>query len=164
MPRGLATMSKPNLIAKLGECTDKEVGAALTAAVSDLFSLDRYLFELGVHERTVVAALAFHMRGRFGSHDVDAEYNKLGDDPKRVVDIGKVREVVPDLIVHKRGYATVNNLLVMEVKHGSRGKSADDIHKLTLMQRDLEYRHAVFIRFGVKGDAGKITELEWVKA
>jgi hypothetical protein len=37
-----------------------------------------------------------------------------------------------------------------------------DISKLRAYRRELEYRHALFIRFGTCEAAGMVTECEWV--
>jgi len=151
--------------AELRKCDDAAIANALIAALDRLLTEDLYLFQRNVHERTISAALAFCMRGGFGDLNVDPEYNKVGDDPKAVrTDGGGRRRVLPDIIVHERGNNNGNNLLVIEIKSGLYGKTRRDIKKLGEMRRDLNYRHALFIRFGTGALAGQVTEIEWVGA
>lgn len=69
--------------------------------------------------------------------------------------------VVPDIIVHQRG-TQGPNYLVIEVKKSSNLQTIDDdMAKLKAMRTDLSYQHALFLRFGVKEQAGAIAECGW---
>lgn len=152
---------------KLKECGNEKLAPAMQSALSALFEKDRFLFENDVHERTITACLAFCMRAsftddEFAELDIDPEYNKLGENPKRVVVDEKGRLVVPDIIVHERGNPTGANYLVIEAKCHDRGDTRQELASLELVKAQLEYRFALFIRFGIGGEAGQIREMIWV--
>lgn len=148
--------------AKLRECGDDEVVSALTDAIESVFRDDDYLFRFAVHERTIAAALAFHMRPHFANWNIDAEYNKLGEDTKSVTLLGSLRKILPDIIVHRRGNRFGANRLAVEIKRGNTAGTDRDITKLRQMRRELRYEHALFIRFGDKHRAGTITDIRWI--
>lgn len=147
---------------ELLKCSDAHVAERMINSIARLFDKDGYLLKANVHERTIASALAFHMREQFDEWDVDPEYNKLGDDPKRVPDEHKLIGVIPDIIVHKRGNKLGQNKLIIEIKCAKRGKTARDIRKLRLMREGLHYQQALFLRFGVKDRTGELTHVEWV--
>ena len=49
-----------------------------------LFEKDRYLFINNVNERSISHMLAFYLKFQFKNWDVDCEYNKNHEDPKRI--------------------------------------------------------------------------------
>lgn len=144
------------------KCADSDLAAAVLGALSDLFESDFYLLEHDVSERTIAASLAWHLKPYLGGWDVDAEYNKHGGDPKKAHWKGDAASiVVPDIIVHMRG-PEGPNVLVIEVKKSSNNETKhDDVAKLQGIKNDLGYPHALFLRFGVRDQAGIITECEW---
>lgn len=97
-----------------------EIKARLREAVAMLFERDSFLLEYGVGERAIAAKLACYLAPLFPDYDVDVEYNRHGLDPK-TLDLppgchgGGEKLIVPDVIVHRRGY-DATNLLVVEVK------------------------------------------------
>lgn len=147
---------------ELNKCENHALAKALASSIEALFETDGYLLKRNVHERTIAATFAFHMRGKFGHLNVDAEFNKLGDDPKSVYYDGAKRGIVPDIIVHNRGITHDENLLAVEIKCAKRGKTDRDLRKLKAMRVELKYQYAMFIRFDVGAQAGNITELRWV--
>ena len=67
-----------------------------------------------VSERCIAARLAMYLREYFTDYDVDAEYNRHGEDKKKLYDLVDKRDcsrdrddegqtVLPDVIVHRRG-------------------------------------------------------------
>jgi hypothetical protein len=151
----------------LASCDDRNVGAAVLAAVEELFEKDRKLLLRDAHERTIAAKLAEYLRPQFPDYDVNFEYNRMGDAPKRLAWRPTRNDpdlVYPDLIVHTVGDR--NNILVIELKLDSNDTPKDDdLLKLKAFRSDpnFHYRHALFIRFGVgeKG-AGTLSECQWV--
>lgn len=147
----------------LSECSDPKVGLSVLNAIEALFLNDRKLLEIDVAERTIAAQLAHYLAPQFGEHVVDVEYNRMGEIPKEIVWNKDLEKVYPDIIVHLR--MTDNNFLVIELKKDSNNESKnDDILKLKAYKRSLGYLHALFIRFGVKENAGTMSECEWVQA
>jgi len=104
-----------------------DVRRRLDAAVARLVHDDGYLLANNLGERCITARLAMYLQGEFPDHNVDAEYNREGDTPKRLGledECANYRDengeslVVPDIIVHQRG-PEGPNILVLEVKKTS---------------------------------------------
>ncbi len=148
----------------LERCDDPGVGRAVLDAISKLFERDRKLLTLDAAERTVAAQIANYLRPHFKALDIDVDYNRMGDVPKTVAYDEKPERVYPDIIVHVRGDNTAN-VLVIELKKDTNREMKDrDIRKLRAYRRELEYRHALFLRIGTGESAGAIMECEWVDA
>ena len=103
----------------------------LDRATARVEAEDRHLLEVNVSEWCIAARLAMYLREYFWDFDVDVEYNRDGDEVKRLHDV--VRDcprdrddghrVLPDVIVHRRGLRGDSNLLVIEMKKNP-GKGA----------------------------------------
>jgi hypothetical protein len=145
----------------LSECIDPQVGAAVLDALTKLFERDVQLLSLNVSEQSIAAKIAQYLSSHFSTMNVDVEYNKMGDAPKKVAWSGELKEVYPDIIVHLRD--TVTNILVIELKKDSNPEPKDkDVSKLLAYRKELGYKHALFMRLGVNTDAGTVSECEWV--
>lgn len=146
-------------------------------------ALDALQLEVGlpsdVNERTITHRLALHLETqvRECGHEelgvrpeqiyADCEYNRAGDDPKRLYEVQNAllglqtnmsaterdwledtrgRTVFPDIIVHQRGTQDAN-LMVIEVKRVGAAKAAIayDKRKLRLYSRQLGYQHAFLV-------------------
>jgi hypothetical protein len=156
-------MNFDEVIGRINQCGDRDVSAAIIDALRTLLDEDEYLFQNDVHERTIGACLAWYLKPHFPGWHVDPEYNKHGSDPKKVAwrAHGRRSIVVPDIIVHHRG-PEGPNLLVIQIKKSSNDEtSGDDMAKLRGMRADLDYAHALFVRFGVGQDAGRLTACDW---
>jgi hypothetical protein len=125
----------------------------LARALTELFCSDGKLFELGVSERAVCHQLAIHLEAQYrlldeprSTLDVDCEYNREGDRPK-TSPAGDL--VYPDIVVHRRGNNSLNDLAI-EVKLTSNTESDyDDIAKLNgYRSPKFGYHHALFLRIG----------------
>ncbi len=75
-----------------------------------------------VHERSTAHRLAVHMEAHFrGTWNVDCEYDRDGQVRKTLEGIAqcdgrKTDNILPDIIVHHRGYeGRLHNLLVIEL-------------------------------------------------
>ena len=88
-------------------------------------------------ERTIAGRLAIHLDRELGAelradgYLVDIEYERADRDVKRFAGPAKIqRKVVPDILVHHRGYNSQGgeNLLVVEVKWRRPVSSADRGH------------------------------------
>jgi hypothetical protein len=139
---------------------NEAIAEPVHAAIRKLFERDAFLLRNNVNERTISHRLAMYMQEGFPDWDVDCEYNRNHDNPKRIPlprttvqsDDVNARTVFPDIIVHNRN--TDENLLVVEIKKTTNPeKSAEDLEKL--------YTHALFIRF-VTGPEGP--EIEEIRA
>lgn len=145
----------------LTKCDEPMVGIAVLNALNLLFKKDGQLLTINASEQAIAAKLAQYLQPHFPNHDVDVEYNRMGDRPKRVTWSEKLDEVYPDIIVHVR--MTDTNILAIELKKDSNPEKKDkDILKLKAYRRELGYVHALFVRLGVGEDSGTISECEWV--
>lgn len=145
----------------LEDCEEPTVGKAVLHSINQLFERDVQLLTINVSEQTIAARLAQYLQSHFPTHDVDVEYNRMGEAPKMVVWSNSPAEVYPDVIVHLR--MTNTNVIAIELKKDSNSERKEkDILKLGAYRRELGYTHALFIRFGTGADAGTISECEWV--
>lgn len=136
-----------------------QVRARLIAAYSSLIRHDLHLFEIDANERSITHKLAEYVQLGFPDWNVDCEYNRNGDLPKRLVDeIDRVRTddtegetVYPDIIVHKRGRP--ENLVVIEAKKSSTRGVGNDECKLRSYKSQHHYQFAYAVVFPVRGDA-----------
>lgn len=154
---------------QIAACGNAVLSNALIGAIEELFARDLHLLDVDVHENTIAAALRGYLLGKVGEApdgapwDVDFDYNRQQAMVKKVNGVQAVR---PDIVVHRRN--TNQNRLAMEIKKGS---SADpdwgDMDNLMAYRRPpeamgLNYAYALFLRFGVEADAGKVTCVRWV--
>lgn len=146
----------------LKECRDPAVSSAIADALDQLFQHCGHQLRIDVGERALAGRLAEYIRPHFKDHDVEIEYNRMGDAPKKLAWDENLERVYPDIIVH-RPMTNEQNLLVIELKKSSSHQPKEnDIKKLAAFRNDLEYQYALFLRLGVGDQAGTITECEWV--
>lgn len=122
---------------------DAELARKLFAGIDAVIRNDAFLIDVGASERCICAHLACYLKPLFPGWNVDVEYNRELEDPKRAGGRG----VVPDLIVHRRG--TEQNYFVLEMKIGNEvTPDEEDVEKLVDIVRDHGYRVAAFLRLG----------------
>ena len=106
-----------------------------------------------MNERSITHKLAEHLRSVFPAWDVDCEYNRRHDDPKRLQISRKdvcsddlhASTVFPEVIVHKRG--SDQNFIVIEVKKSTNPESEErDLKKLNAFKAELGYELAIFLK------------------
>ena len=123
-----------------------EIEAILKKALRQLENEQPKLFQLRVHERTLVSHLVCYLSGQFPEHSVDMEYNRQGSqgETKRRELTGE--KILPDLIVHYRGN-NKSNLLAVECKKSncSRTDKEEDITKLKRLRQEKGYTHVAFV-------------------
>jgi hypothetical protein len=155
----------------LEQSDDPAVGKAVLGALNKLFERDPQLLELDAKEESIAFHFARYLQPHFPDRSVDFEYDRMGGAPKTVTHDEKPQRVYPDVIVHIRNNQAAGipnnaaNLLAIELKKDTNPEAkARDIGKLRAYRHELEYRHALFLRFGTREFAGTITECEWVDA
>jgi len=147
------------------------VEARLTKALQQLDTHDRHLLENDLSERCIASRLAFHLQAQFPEHHVDVEYNRADDIAKRVpisceCDTRKNREgdplAVPDVIVHRRGPAGPN-VLVLELKKTTNPESrACDLERVQKFREHLDYDFGALIECETRaGRQPKSTVTDW---
>lgn len=141
----------------------------LTRALDKLVRDDAYLLEIDANERSISHRLAVYLESEFTEWNIDCEYNRNIEDPKRL-NIDSIRTdstdtqgrtVFPDIIVHVRGQA--NNLLVIEMKKTSSGVSDHfDYAKLDAFRRELGYQHAAFVKVITRPETVGYEQIVWL--
>jgi Uma2 family endonuclease len=133
------------------------IKARIDRAIEQVQDVDKVLFDIDVHERTITHKLAQYLDQEFPSWDVDCEYDRDTADPKRLKEYGKDEDdapkVYPDIIIHQRkGEQGQNNpeddpdnLVVIEVKTSSNDNR--DVKKIEVFRKELGYQHGLFIDF-----------------
>ncbi len=106
----------------------------IETALDELYEKDQYLLEHDAHERTIVFRFGHYLQnlmdniGEFQTFNLDFEYNRNGQDPKRIP--GNPRNgILPDLVIHQRG-SNKYNLIVLEFKTPWNVNVEDDCEKL----------------------------------
>lgn len=133
----------------------EDVRCRLYAAYESLVEHDQTLLELDVNERSITHKLAEYLQTRFPEWNVDCEYNRNREIPKRLTHIRDMvpaddtsgRTVFPDIIVHHRGKA--DNLLVIEAKKNSTSDGSADEEKLKAYLAEHNYQFAFTVVFPV---------------
>ena len=109
-----------------------------------------HLFDIDVNERTLTQRLATYLQDEFPDWNVDCEYNRDGTVPKRLQALKRRRKnVFPDIIVHRRG-AAGPNLLVVEAKKSTdlnADNQALDYLKLSAYKEEFGYVSTAFVVF-----------------
>ena len=143
------------------EPSNDDMMTAVQRALEWMKVHDAHLFDVDGSERSLTFRLGCYMQQEFPKWNVDSEYNRNGEVPKalkavledvkrRKPDTKSKGHVFPDLILHRRGPAGPN-LLVIEAKKESERtpeNEAFDRLKLAAYQDELHYRVAAFIVFG----------------
>jgi len=146
----------------------KVIESALDDAINKLLRADSDIMIMDVNERTISHRLANYLEPHFPGWNVDCEYNRNLDDPKRLnirrrnitSDDTEATTVFPDIIIHKRG--TDENLVVIEMKKTTSIESDDyDLGKLDAFKSQLGYKFAIFIKVKTGGSFG-IEKIKWV--
>jgi hypothetical protein len=135
--------------------THEEVSAIVDKALDRLIGEQSALLDLDVTERALSHYLAVYLMDLVpNDYNVDVEYNRHHDDPKRLNLIPRdasdrelqATTVFPDIIVHKRN-SDSDNLLVLEMK-----KTEDDLsydrQKLNAFRNERGYQHAAHVIVG----------------
>lgn len=147
---------------------DTSIKDAVNSALEQLLIQDLYLISNDVNERSISHRLAIYLEPFFPEWNVDCEYNRNHDDPKKLdiqgrnvcSDDTQATTVYPDIIIHKRN--TDENLLVIEMKKTtSQEDDAYDLGKLKAFKEQLGYKHTIFLKLNV-GDNPDIETIEWL--
>lgn len=108
---------------------DREIQARLVAATMPLMGDERY-GRLNIRERPIMHRIAVNLEHYFPDWEVDTEYNRHGEEVKRLERLGgATKNIEPDILVHIKG-EPLANLLAVELKLADNDAIADDIFKL----------------------------------
>lgn len=143
----------------------KRVDVALAAFVQH----ELLLIAAGPSERALTHKLAAYVQSAFPEWDVDCEYNRDGAQPKRISPGAAASRdkrgkrpvlVLPDIIVHRRGKAGPNLLVIEAKKATSRSVHTFDRLKLAASKTELAYEFAAFIL--LPAGEGALPWVEWI--
>jgi hypothetical protein len=132
----------------------EEIIRKVNLALDLFYESDSLLVNLKVNERAICHHFAIYLKLLFQDYNIDCEYDKHGDDFKKLENISECSErkktdrILPDILVHKR-CNDKNNLIILEIKSKSDADSCD-IKKLELMTNSkgqFKYDFGVFIKF-----------------
>jgi len=151
-----------------------EIRGKFRSAINKFLQCDLVLLEIDVNERTITHKLAEHLQQEFPGWDVDCEYNRHINDPKKLLrppdkfkrlDLWHdtdAKTVYPDIVIHKR--KSDENLLVIEAKKSSSKDDPDwDKAKLKAFKgENYNYRMAIFVSFRVGKTSGERFHFEEV--
>ena len=157
LPAGLATCGTSGNLIFLPEAEKRsagmrsdEVKAYLMQATARVTHEDRHLLMVDVSERCIAARLAMYLREYFTDYDVDVEYNRHGDDTKKLHalvdsfrcprDRDEGRTVLPDVIVHRRGDDKSNLLIIEMKKSGNQSGLEWDVRRIQAFRAELGYK------------------------
>lgn len=140
----------------------------LNSSINKLIEEQPELLDLDVTERALTHHLANYIAEQVSNFDVDVEYNRHGDVPKRLNlpsreasdDEIRARTVFPDIIVHRRN-TDEENILVVEVKKPGEQLDYDNL-KLNAFRNELGYLHTVHLILGLNTNDNLVNNLVWV--
>jgi len=115
--------------------TPEQLQTCLDAAITAVRQERPSLALARVHERSTAHRLAVQMEAHFPGWNIDCDYDRDGEDTKRLLNLspcgGRTTDrILPDIIVHHRGESgREHNLLVIELKKDA-GEDPCDAEKL----------------------------------
>ncbi len=140
----------------------EDVERRVEAALEMLNCADRALLHIDANERSITHKLAVHLQPLFRGWDVDCEYNRRGDKPKRfrfkpgeTCLRKKKGGVFPDIIIHHRGHDRENLLVIEAKKSSSRLDTSWDkekLRKFTSPNGGYNYAWGLLIIFDVRSE------------
>jgi hypothetical protein len=138
----------------------QEVEQKVQAALNRLRVQDAFLIRANTNERTISHKLAEYLQAELPMLKVDCEYNRHGDEIKRLEvpndninwDDTEGRTVFPDILVHQRNNDN-NNLLVIEVKKSTNTPNNEfDKNKLIAFTKTPYcYKFGLFLKISMHG-------------
>lgn len=156
----------------------------MNSALKKLVEEDLYLLKRDVNERTITHQFAIYLAEEMNKEEdwnVDVEYNRNGDDPKRIEAICDecfsnisiptydldAKTVYPDIIIHERG-SHENNLLIIEIKkreyrNRTEFDEGDECKIKAFMDphQDYKYQFGIQLNFIVGESSNHETEKRW---
>lgn len=150
----------------------------INAALDELIQNECILLKNKVHERAICHKLGKYIEDCFKEYDVDYEYDRNTESLDKVKYIYEIeyeygqiitnaKQIIPNIIVHKREVNS-ENLLLIEVKKSNSKKSKKDLDEIKLKSAtskvlsNISYQYGLFINLGVESNTGYY-ELVWYK-
>jgi hypothetical protein len=133
---------------------EEDVQAGLSLALLRIAENDCHLLVVDISERCIASRLAMYLQTQFPDYHVDIEYNRDAGTPKRLgipeacanyVGTDGRALVVPDVIVHRRG-AAGPNVLILELKKTTNPESRDcDFERVVGFKQQFGYSFGALI-------------------
>ena len=147
---------------QLVKIDNERIRESIKRALDTFWERDSYLLEHDVNEVTITHKLGCYLQNNFEDFDVDNEYNRDLDDPKRFPS-GTIK---PDIIVHKRG-TNEHNFLAIEVKKSNNPGTNEDLTKIKkYIFGSLRYDYALYMEFDIGlgiGYENFVTQIQFLK-
>ena len=142
-----------------------EIKELLELAIKKFTINDKYLIDHDVHEQTITTQISSYLKSIITGWHVDTEYNRNGDNPKSLKNIGNIK---PDILIHRRGLNNPNkvednNLLIIEFKKSPTSSERNyDLEKINAFINEFPYyyKFGAFIEL-VNSDGGKYFKINW---
>lgn len=148
----------------------EDIRSRLHRALEKFLIKDCELIQRDASERSITHKIAEYLQREFPEYHVDCEYNRRGDEVKRIREqIGNLScqpdqtdavTVFPDIIVHKRGIRS-DNLLVIEAKKSNGASDTKDREKLRYFTASDEYRYSFGVLLKIDVDDSSVTADTW---
>lgn len=127
------------------------VKKCVQSAMEQVYTNDKSLIARDTNERSIVFRFGLYLceilkSTAFNNYNVDVEYNRNGQNPKRTPRHPR-NGVVPDLIIHKRE-SNESNLLVLEFKTEWNSNQSEDekkIKELTSITGEYRFKYGATI-------------------
>lgn len=155
------TMIRPDNLRSIDNL-EELIESRIKASLECMIKIDKHLIDNETNERSLTHRLGMYLQNLFEYWDVDCEYNRDGNNPKRLNWNIKPEQIIstdlqgktvyPDIIIHQRGKQNTINLVVIEAKKTNNfgeGEVRKDIKKLQAYKSDLNYMFAYFIKINV---------------
>ena len=125
-----------------------------------LYEKDRELFIADVQERAIAGRLAIYLQHILdpdfkSEYRIDIEYNRDGMDTKRRHLEDTKGWMAPDIIWHKRGNGSGNNIFYFEMKKAENKDNEDSIRV-----KDRKYKFGVNL-YAINGRSAKLSIYKW---
>lgn len=125
----------------------------INQALKELIEKDNSIIKLRVKEECINHKFAIYIEKFLNEvnnletkYDVDLEYNKSLDNPKKIVNIeGRDIPIRPDILVHKRQNPDEYNLIAIEVKKDYTNNH--DLAKIKGLLKDFNYTFGFLISY-----------------
>lgn len=135
-------------------------------AKNEFLEKEKTIIKNDTNERTLTQRLAFYLELqlrkniKYNDYSVSCEYNKDGEDIKRLK-FGKnkdEKEIYPDIIVHQRKIK--DNLIVIEMKkttfNGDKRKDIEKLKALTDEENEYQYALGIYFELDIAGNSNII--------
>jgi len=119
--------------------SSEDIKKRIIDAIVALYRYDYELIDKNANERSITHKLAEHLQKEFPYWHVDCEYNRYGNETKKLLNSERV---FPDIIIHHRGKD--ENLVVIEAKKQfdrSSISTKKDEKKLKKFSEDPHYKY-----------------------